>query len=445
MQKDFLMRSIFFICCAVFLITAVCYSGTSSGKTECSMCQMQTMLQKGSPFFELAQAMHKEKLNSPPDPHWYCLWYYYYDGANQDFTYWQKLPSSKWAVRFTPANYCTVWTVTINFDIKKNSPANKRDTIDIFVLEANASFTQIYKGFFIVRPDPPPGVTFPLYPPEQGFSTGTPIINTRRDFYVAVQMRGPTVDSVLWKFKTPGINTARSIRFTGPTSTQTATAAVGQSVDLYWDAELCIHIPIPVELSYFGADARATGVKLNWETATETNNYGFQVLRAATKDGPWEPRGFVPGKGSVTQRQTYSFNDNVDVSSLINSGSQNLWYRLKQMDFDGSIQDLDPIMVSLTSTEPDEFSLDQNFPNPFSAGSSGNPTTTIRYRLPHDEHVILTVYDQFGREVQTILNEKKSAGTHHQLWNASHLSGGTYFIKLNAGLYSSTKKMLLVR
>lgn len=85
------------------------------------------------------------------------------------------------------------------------------------------------------------------------------------------------------------------------------------------------------------------------------------------------------------------------------------------------------------------YRLEQNYPNPF------NPTTNISYVLPKAENVSLKVYDVLGREVATLVNEVKAAGAYTVPFNASNLSSGVYFYKLQAGSFVQTKKMMLVK
>ncbi|MBE0572456.1 MAG: T9SS type A sorting domain-containing protein [Ignavibacteriaceae bacterium] len=88
---------------------------------------------------------------------------------------------------------------------------------------------------------------------------------------------------------------------------------------------------------------------------------------------------------------------------------------------------------------PSTFSLYQNYPNPF------NPTTTIAYEIPERGFVTLKVYDVLGREVATLLNEEKPAGSYKIEFNGTSLTSGIYFYQLNAGNYSETRKMILLR
>jgi hypothetical protein len=91
------------------------------------------------------------------------------------------------------------------------------------------------------------------------------------------------------------------------------------------------------------------------------------------------------------------------------------------------------------SNLPKYYSLIQNYPNPF------NPSTVISYQLPVISYVTLKVYDILGREVETLVNEEKPAGSYEAQFNASGLTSGIYFYQINAGEYSKTKKMILLR
>ena len=88
---------------------------------------------------------------------------------------------------------------------------------------------------------------------------------------------------------------------------------------------------------------------------------------------------------------------------------------------------------------PTSYLLNQNYPNPF------NPTTKISYSLPEANFVTLKIYDMLGREVSTLVNETKPAGTFEVEFDASKLSSGTYVYKLNAGGYQTVKKMTLTK
>ncbi|MDI6803819.1 MAG: T9SS type A sorting domain-containing protein, partial [Bacteroidota bacterium] len=88
---------------------------------------------------------------------------------------------------------------------------------------------------------------------------------------------------------------------------------------------------------------------------------------------------------------------------------------------------------------PVEYGLSQNHPNPF------NPTTIINYQLPIDSWVTLKVYDVLGREVATLVDEFKDGGYYEATWDATNIPSGVYFYRLQAGTYSDTKKLLLIK
>jgi len=88
---------------------------------------------------------------------------------------------------------------------------------------------------------------------------------------------------------------------------------------------------------------------------------------------------------------------------------------------------------------PKEYSLEQNFPNPF------NPSTTISFSVPFNSLVNLTIYDILGRQVETIINSEMTAGKYSKVWNANKFASGIYFYRLNAGKFTETKKMILIK
>jgi len=185
---------------------------------------------------------------------------------------------------------------------------------------------------------------------------------------------------------------------------------------------------LPVALVEFTAQARNSSVILSWKTATELNNQGFDIERKSANQD-WLSVGFTRGNGTTNSPQTYSFTDN-------NVSGKN-FYRLKQIDFDGTFE-YSPTVEVLVGA-PTQFVLEQNYPNPF------NPSTKIAYRLPKTEKVKLAVYDALGREVAVLVNTEKPAGTYEATFDASTLSSGVYFYKLQAGAFSETKKMLLLK
>ena len=118
--------------------------------------------------------------------------------------------------------------------------------------------------------------------------------------------------------------------------------------------------PVPVELISFIADLSENDVTLSWQTATETNNKGFEIQRIQDykieRSKDWKTSGFIPGNGTTTEPMSYSFTDkNVEPGFY--------QYRLRQIDFDGSFTYSDIIEVEVRAANV--FTLEQNYPNPF--------------------------------------------------------------------------------
>lgn len=190
---------------------------------------------------------------------------------------------------------------------------------------------------------------------------------------------------------------------------------------------------IPVELTSFTSSVSINDVTLNWLTATETNNQGFQIERRNVQDesyDDWNSFGFVTGNGTTTEPQSYSFADK-------NLEAGKYQYRLKQIDFDGTFEYSNKIEVEINV--PLKFSLGQNYPNPF------NPSTSIQYAIASRQFVTLKVYDVLGNEIATLVNEEKPAGNYDVEFNASHMASGIYYYQLRAGEFVETKKMILMK
>jgi len=189
---------------------------------------------------------------------------------------------------------------------------------------------------------------------------------------------------------------------------------------------------VPVELLAFTASIRNSEIRLLWSTASELNNRGFEIERSVSDKDNFVTIGFVDGKGSSTEINYYSFIDNPQLS-----GVNQLYYRLKQVDFDGTYSYSD--IVNVSYDVPAEFVLNQNYPNPF------NPSTRISYFVPDESFVSIKVYDFLGKEVTTLVNETKPTGSYEITFDASNLPSGTYFYKMIADGYSITNKMLLLK
>jgi hypothetical protein len=190
---------------------------------------------------------------------------------------------------------------------------------------------------------------------------------------------------------------------------------------------------IPVELTSFTASVNENDVTLNWVTATEINNQGFEIER--NSGSGFENIGYVAGFGTSSETHSYSF-----VDASLNEGTYT--YRLKQLDFDGTFEYFDAIEVDIAI--PDVFALAQNYPNPF------NPSTKIDFSLAVDSKVSLRIFDVLGQEVANLINSNIVAGSHSVDFDASLLNSGVYFYRIEAtGIdgtnFTNVKKMILTK
>lgn len=187
--------------------------------------------------------------------------------------------------------------------------------------------------------------------------------------------------------------------------------------------------PLPVELTSFTAVTQDQQVTLNWRTATELNNSGFEIQRSITNT-EFVIIGFIKGIGTTTVQQDYSYYDK-------NLSNGKYTYRLKQIDFNGQFEYSNTVEVDVLSI--DDYSLIQNYPNPF------NPSTKIGYILKDRTNVKVVVMNSLGEEVAVLVNEIQEQGIHEVNFNAANLSSGIYFYSLQTQQYSETKKMLLMK
>jgi predicted phosphodiesterase len=119
-----------------------------------------------------------------------------------------------------------------------------------------------------------------------------------------------------------------------------------------------------------------------------------------------------------------------------------IWkHRTEQFNFKDGGDDYNYVITSVNSKNvfPGKYALSQNFPNPF------NPSTKIQYSIPQSANVVINVFDILGKEIETLVNEEKPAGTYEVEFNAANLPSGVYFYSLKTGSYVKTKKMLLLK
>ena len=197
---------------------------------------------------------------------------------------------------------------------------------------------------------------------------------------------------------------------------------------------------LPVQLASLTATSMGSHqVQLNWVTVSETNNFGFEVQKSDAAQGDYQTllNSFVQGHGTTVEPHSYSYTDNSAVAG-------GWYYRLKQIDLDGTIHYSDGVGVDVvTSVEdgsvPTAFVLEQNYPNPF------NPTTVIKYQVPFTSDVVIVVYDLLGREVTRLVNESRQAGEYETTWDARNLPSGIYYCRMNAGEFNDMKRLVLLK
>ncbi|GAB4286836.1 MAG: hypothetical protein Kow0098_02530 [Ignavibacteriaceae bacterium] len=200
--------------------------------------------------------------------------------------------------------------------------------------------------------------------------------------------------------------------------------------------------PLPVELVSFTASVSGNVVLLNWKTASETNNSGFEVQRKKSGvknlETGWEAIGFVQGYGTTTEPKSYTYTD--DLAPLAGL-SQTFYYRLKQIDYDGTFEYSEIAEVDINQLK--EFALEQNYPNPF------NPSTQIRFSLPEQMKIRLNIYNSLGELVYTLADGVFESGNHQIEFNTEKLKaglpGGLYIYRLESAGFNHSKKMLLLK
>jgi len=193
--------------------------------------------------------------------------------------------------------------------------------------------------------------------------------------------------------------------------------------------------PLPVVLSNYKINLNGGKVILTWSTATEVQNYGWEIERSKVdksinKASSWQSIGFVKGAGNSNSPKEYSFVDN---SALYGEYA----YRLKQIDIDGSTSYSDELRV-FVGKKPEVYDV-KAFPNPF------NPETKIRFELPEAGNVKLSIYDLTGRLITTLVDEYLDEGIYEREFNGSNLSSGIYFTILQSKDVRIVRKMQLIK
>jgi hypothetical protein len=191
-------------------------------------------------------------------------------------------------------------------------------------------------------------------------------------------------------------------------------------LEAYAPVQISGQAPLPIQLSSFKATTLDNnGVRLNWTTVSETNNYGFNVQRNGANIA------FIQGHGTTVGQHTYSYTDD--------PGPGKYLYRLQQVDLNGMATLSESILMDVAG----KFTLNQNYPNPF------NPSTQIAFSVTKEGPVSLRVYDVLGREVATLVNENRKPGQYTERFDGTRFASGLYMYVLRNSEGQLTSRMIL--
>ncbi|MFH1194868.1 MAG: M14 family zinc carboxypeptidase [bacterium] len=188
------------------------------------------------------------------------------------------------------------------------------------------------------------------------------------------------------------------------------------------------------ELYSFNTQISYDVVVLNWITSKERNNAGFKIERS-TDAINFKEIAFINGKGNYKGASEYAYSDTKVIGGKY-------FYRLGMTDYDGTVHYSEIIETELSI--PSEFALQQNYPNPF------NPSTTIKFDLPVQSNVNITLYDVLGRKIDVITAGMFEAGHHRIQFEKGDLTTGVYIYSLTANgedgkVYQNSKKLMIVK
>ena len=196
---------------------------------------------------------------------------------------------------------------------------------------------------------------------------------------------------------------------------------------------------VPVELEAFKGALVNNKIFLVWKTASEIDNIGFDVERKMGNES-WTIIGHAAGKGTTFETTNYQFTDKFNDESFKGI----IFYRLRQIDADGNYKFSNEINIDADLT-PKGFSLSQNYPNPF------NPSTIIKYQVPFESRIVISVYNSLGECVRMFNAGTKQTGYYEVRFNAPDLASGIYIYIFKAvsldgkNSFSTVKKMMLVK
>ena len=201
------------------------------------------------------------------------------------------------------------------------------------------------------------------------------------------------------------------------------------------DCDKIVFQSLPVELTFFEVGLEGTAALLQWQTASETNNAGFEIHARSSGSGwetrDWDVLGFVEGAGTTLEVQSYRFR----VAGL--EPGRHV-FRLKQIDYDGTFEYSPEVEVNVAM--PETFFVASVFPNPF------NPEATLQFAVRQSQPVTATVYNMLGQQVLALYRGVPAAGeTQTVQIDGSRLVTGTYVVQITGEQFVETQMITLVK
>ena len=376
----------------------------------------------------------------------------YFNSGGMEFVYTSPMPTPWFAVRMSPEAVADVDSAYFAFGVDRGtSSGTTPDTLDIRVLKDKLPQQIILDNMTLLIPPNINGkVPDGYYVAEFAFASPVARIDPVADFWLSWRLRGPAGDQARIRLKGPAQHPRRSVTIGTAGDTTLITDVVKtqlglgrqDSVDLWAEARVCYPFWPPVELESFIAVYHGGLALLEWRTATEENNMGFEIMRqvaTGSSESPrlWQRIGFVEGNGTTTQAQIYSFTDANPEEALQPGGV--VRYRLRQIDYDGGSTMYPAVEVRVPLGSG--FRLEQNYPNP-AAISSGR--ALITFHLPDAVDLRIELHDVLGRSVRTITEGRFAAGKHVEEIALQGLRPGMYVYRLITGDRSLVRRMSVV-
>ncbi len=209
--------------------------------------------------------------------------------------------------------------------------------------------------------------------------------------------------------------------------------------------------PLAIELDSFNARQVANSIQISWTTASETENEGFNVYRKFGNNefvqiASYKGNSELLGALNASTSNSYTFTDNSELRN-----NELYTYYISDVETNGvetkheeSAETVRFVLNEEIAQTKLDYVLAQNFPNPF------NPSTQINFQIAKTQKVSLKIYNLKGQLVKELVNEKMKIGSYSAIWDGTNslgkqVSSGTYFYKIDAGIFSQTNKMVLLK